>query len=94
MNSVVCIAQVPDTETRIKIAPDGRHIDETGVKFIVSPYDEYALEEAIRAKEKQAGDVTDNAPLRGGKGMLYEGGIRVPLIARRPGAVPRHHPGV
>ena len=58
MNSVVCIAQVPDTETRIKIAPDGRHIDETGVKFIVSPYDEYALEQAIRAKEKQAGDVT------------------------------------
>ena len=58
MNSVVCIAQVPDTETRIKIGPDGRHIDETGVKFIVSPYDEYALEEAIRLKEKQGGDVT------------------------------------
>ena len=57
MNSVVCIAQVPDTETRIKIAPDGRHIDETSVKFIVSPYDEYALEEAIRLKEKQGGDV-------------------------------------
>ena len=58
MNSVVCIAQVPDTETRIKIGPDGRHIDETGVKFIVSPYDEFALEEAIRQKEKLGGDVT------------------------------------
>ena len=58
MNSVVCIAQVPDTEARIKIAADGRHIDETGIKFIVSPYDEYALEEAIRIKEKQGGDVT------------------------------------
>ena len=58
MNSVVCIAQVPDTETRIKIASDGRHIDEAGVKFIVSPYDEFALEEAIRLKEKQGGDVT------------------------------------
>jgi len=58
LNSVVCIAQVPDTETRIKIGADGRHIDETGVKFIVSPYDEFALEEAIRAKEKQGGDVT------------------------------------
>jgi electron transfer flavoprotein beta subunit len=58
LNSVVCIAQVPDTETRIKIGPDGRHIDETGVKFIVSPYDEFALEEAIRLKEKQGGDVT------------------------------------
>jgi electron transfer flavoprotein beta subunit len=58
LNSVVCIAQVPDTEARIKIGSDGRHIDETGIKFIVSPYDEFALEEAIRVKEKQGGDVT------------------------------------
>jgi electron transfer flavoprotein beta subunit len=58
LNSVVCIAQVPDTETRIKIGGDGRHIDETGIKYIVSPYDEYALEEAIRLKEKEGGDVT------------------------------------
>ncbi len=58
MNSVVCIAQVPDTETRIKIGGDGRHIDETGVKYIVSPYDEYALEAAIRLKEKEGGEVT------------------------------------
>jgi electron transfer flavoprotein beta subunit len=58
LNSVVCIAQVPDTETRIKISGDGRHIDETGIKYIVSPYDEYALEEAIRLKETQGGDVT------------------------------------
>ena len=58
MNSVVCIAQVPDTESRIKIGADGRHIDEAGLKFIVSPYDEYALEEAIRLKEKQGGEVT------------------------------------
>jgi electron transfer flavoprotein beta subunit len=58
LNSVVCIAQVPDTETRIKIGGDGRHIDETSIKYIVSPYDEYALEEAIRVKEKQGGDVT------------------------------------
>ncbi len=58
MNSVVCIAQVPDTETRIKIGGDGRHIDENGIKYIVSPFDEYALEEAIRLKEKEGGDVT------------------------------------
>lgn len=58
MNSVVCIAHVPDTESRIKIAADGRKVDETGLKFIVSPYDEFALEEAIRLKEKSGGDVT------------------------------------
>ncbi len=58
MNSVVCIAQVPDTEARIKVAAGGRQIDEAGLKFIVSPYDEFALEEAIRLKEKSGGDVT------------------------------------
>ncbi|MBV9497554.1 MAG: electron transfer flavoprotein subunit beta/FixA family protein [Acidobacteria bacterium] len=58
MNSVVCISQVPDTESRIKIAADGSHIDEAGLKFIVSPYDEFALEEAIRLKEAKGGDVT------------------------------------
>jgi electron transfer flavoprotein beta subunit len=58
LNSVVCIAQVPDTEARIKIAGDGRNIDESGLKFIVSPYDEFALEAAIRLKEAGGGDVT------------------------------------
>jgi electron transfer flavoprotein beta subunit len=56
LNSVVCIAHVPDTESRIKVS--GSKIDEAGLKFIVSPYDEYALEEAIRLKEKAGGDVT------------------------------------
>lgn len=58
MNSVVCISHVPDTESRIKVAADGRKVDEAGLKFIVSPYDEFALEEAIRLKEKSPGDVT------------------------------------
>ena len=58
MNSVVCISHVPDTESRIKIAAGGKKIDETGLKFIVSPYDEVALEEAIRLKEAKGGDVT------------------------------------
>jgi len=53
----VCIAQVPDTEARIKIASGNRRIDEAGLKFIVSPYDEFALEEAIRIKEAKGGDV-------------------------------------
>jgi len=57
LNSVVCISHVPDTEARIKIA-EGRKVDEAGLKFIVSPYDEFALEEAIRLKEKAGGDVT------------------------------------
>ncbi len=51
MNSLVAVAHVPDTETRIKVAADGKSLDETDVKWIVSPYDEYALEEALRTKE-------------------------------------------
>jgi electron transfer flavoprotein beta subunit len=58
VDSLVAIAYVPDTETRIKIGPDGKSIDEGDVKWIVSPYDEYALEEALRIKEaKGAGTV-------------------------------------
>ncbi len=59
MNSLVCIAYVPDTETKIKIGADGKSIDESDVKWIVSPYDEYGLEEALRIKDKKgAGTVT------------------------------------
>jgi electron transfer flavoprotein beta subunit len=59
MNSLVCIAHVPDTETKIKIGADGRSIDEADVKWIVSPYDEFGLEEALKTKEaKGAGTVT------------------------------------
>jgi electron transfer flavoprotein beta subunit len=48
----VCIKRVPDTETRVRIAADGKSIDEAGVKFVMNPYDEFAVEEALRLKEK------------------------------------------
>ena len=59
MKSIVCIKRVPDSETRIRIAADGSSIDTSGVKFVMNPYDEIALEEAIRLKEASgAGSVT------------------------------------
>ncbi len=58
MKIAVCIKRVPDSETRVKIAPDGKSLDEAGVKFVVNPYDEFAVEEALRRKEKAgAGEV-------------------------------------
>lgn len=53
----VLLKQVPDTETRIRIAPDGNGIDEAGIKWVINPYDEFALEEALRLKEKKGGEV-------------------------------------
>jgi electron transfer flavoprotein beta subunit len=57
MKIVVCVKQVPDTETRVKVAPDGKGIVETEVSWIVSPYDELAIEEALRLKEAKGGEV-------------------------------------
>lgn len=55
MNIYVCIKQVPDTETKIKLTADNSGIDSTGIKWIVSSYDEFAIEEALRLREKNAG---------------------------------------
>src|SRR3954467_2322838 len=55
MNIYVCIKQVPDTETKIKLNADSSWIDTAGIKWIMSPYDEFAVEEALRLKEKNAG---------------------------------------
>jgi electron transfer flavoprotein beta subunit len=52
------MASVPDTASVIKIGGDGKGIDESGIKWIVSPYDEYALEEALQITEAKGGEVT------------------------------------
>ena len=56
MNIVVLIKRVPDTETRIQLK-DGKVVTE-GISWIISPYDEYAVEEALRIVEKHTGKVT------------------------------------
>jgi electron transfer flavoprotein beta subunit len=59
MDIIVPIKQVPETEIRVKIASDGRSLDLSGVKMVVNPFDEYAIEEALQIKEKlAAGSVT------------------------------------
>ncbi|MGZ3724938.1 MAG: electron transfer flavoprotein subunit beta/FixA family protein [Pseudobdellovibrio sp.] len=52
MKIFVCLKQVPDTETKIKILPDQSGIDPAGVKWVMNPYDEHAVEEAVKFREK------------------------------------------
>jgi electron transfer flavoprotein beta subunit len=59
MNIIVCVKRVPDSESRIAIGGDGKAIDTQGVKYVLNPYDEFAVEEALRLKEAaDAGTVT------------------------------------
>ena len=59
MNIIVCVKRVPDTETRIRVGDDGTAIDPSGVKYVLSPYDEFAVEAALRLKEEAGeGEVT------------------------------------
>ena len=51
MKIIVCLKQVPDTEAKIKIAPDERAIDDAEINYIINPYEEYAIEEGLRTKE-------------------------------------------
>jgi electron transfer flavoprotein beta subunit len=52
MKILVAVKQVPDTATQVKIGADAKGIDTAGITWIVSPYDEFAVEEALRIKEK------------------------------------------
>jgi electron transfer flavoprotein beta subunit len=56
MKIAVCVNHVPDTETKVKVGADGKSIDRAGVNFIINPYDEFAVEEALRLKEKHGGE--------------------------------------
>jgi electron transfer flavoprotein beta subunit len=58
VNIVACVKQVPDTEAQIKVKADGSGIEEGGIKWVMNPYDEYGVEEALRLKEKNGGEVT------------------------------------
>ena len=57
MHAIVCIKQVPDT-TDVKVNPETGTLIREGVPSIVNPFDTYAIEEALRLKEKFGGKVT------------------------------------
>ena len=57
MNIVVCIKQVPETQ-EVRLDPVTHTLKREGIKAIINPFDLYALEEALRVKEAQGGQVT------------------------------------
>lgn len=57
MNIVVCLKQVPKKDSILRIAADGKWIDERDISYEMSEADSYALEEALRQKEKHGGEV-------------------------------------
>ncbi len=84
MKIAVCVKHVPDTAATIRIAAGGG-IDTAGVKFILNPYDEFAVEEAIRVRERSGGEVVlftlgaaaSDATLRAGLAMGADRAVHV-----------------
>ena len=59
MKIFVCVKQVPDTETKIQLNGDNSSIDTANIKWVINPYDEFAIEEALNLKTKNANSPTD-----------------------------------
>jgi len=57
MNIVVCVKQVPDAKD-VRLDPKTNTLAREGVESIMNPYDQHALEEAVRLKEEMGGEVT------------------------------------
>ncbi len=55
MDIVVCVKRVPATDTQVKVAPDGVSLDPAGVEFVLNPYDEFAVEEALKTRDAAGG---------------------------------------
>src|SRR2546421_41834 len=77
MKIAVCVKRVPDSETRVKIASDGKSLDEAGVKFILNPYDEFAVEEALRRKEQAGTGEVVVVSLGPAAAQEIEGGLEI-----------------
>lgn len=58
MNILVFVKRVPDTESKIRVNPETKSVVEEGLNFIISPFDEFAVEEALRLREAKGGQVT------------------------------------
>jgi electron transfer flavoprotein beta subunit len=86
MNIFVCVKQVPDTETKVTPNADGSFIETSSIKWIMNPYDEFAVEQALLIKQAnpaanvtvvRVGSVKDTEALRTAMAMGADDGILV-----------------
>lgn len=72
MNIFVCVKQVPDTETKIRIKADASGIETNDIKWVMNPYDEFAVEEALKLRDKLADGSTVTAMTLGPKSRAVD----------------------
>jgi electron transfer flavoprotein beta subunit len=72
LNIFVCIKQVPDTESKIRVKADGSGIETGDIKWIMNPYDEFAVEEALKLRDKLADGSVVNVVTLGPKARVVE----------------------
>mgnify|MGYP000054799892 CR=1 FL=1 len=58
MKIAVCVKQVPDSETRINLPGPVPQLDTASFTMVINPYDQFAVEEAVRLKEAHGGRIT------------------------------------
>lgn len=58
MNILVCLSRVPDTNSAVELKAGTNEIDTSKIKYVMNPYDEYALEEALLIRAKHGGTIT------------------------------------
>lgn len=93
MKIAVLVKQVPDSEANIRINPENTDIETSGIKFVINPYDEYAIEEALRIKEKNTdteiiaitlGGATAQEVLRGCLALGVQRAVHIKLTNEKP----------
>ena len=82
MNIIVCIKQVPDAKD-VRLDPETNTLAREGVESIMNPYDQHALEEAVRIKEARGGEVT---VITMGPPQAEEMSAAGHFLRRRPGS--------
>ncbi len=83
MKIVACVKYVPDTALKVKLTPDGKAVNLADASFVVNPYDEFAVEEALRIKEKSGGEVV----VVGAGGEKASSGLRTCLAMGADSAI-------